>query len=76
MKKITTTLIVLFALTQISAEVLKPHFTEESKKIIIPQDARVFPEIHDGIITINYGWGYATAVREHKNRKICFRNEF
>lgn len=35
--------------------VLKPHFTEQSKKITIPKDGNVFPEIRNGIITVgNY----------------------
>jgi len=33
--------------------VLKPHFTEQSKKIAIPKDAKVFPEIHNGMIAIS-----------------------
>ena len=31
---------------------LKPHFTDESKKIVIPKEATVFPEIHEGLIAI------------------------
>ena len=33
--------------------VLTPHFTEESKKIVIPVGGEVSPEIHEGLITIH-----------------------
>jgi len=35
------------------AQVLTPHFTEESKRIVIPKDGAVSPEIHDGMITLH-----------------------
>ena len=33
--------------------VLTPHFTAESRKIVIPKDGSVSPEIHDGMIAIH-----------------------
>ncbi|GAP71479.1 hypothetical protein SAMD00024442_129_2 [Candidatus Symbiothrix dinenymphae] len=35
--------------------VLTPHFTDASKKIVVPKDAQVNPEIHDGLIAIYAG---------------------
>ena len=32
--------------------VLKPHFTDQSKKIVVPKGAHMFPEIHEGLIAI------------------------
>ena len=32
--------------------VLKPHFTEQSKKIVVPKEAGIFPEIHEGMIVV------------------------
>jgi hypothetical protein len=31
---------------------LKPHFTDQSKKIVIPKDTQVRPEIRDGLIAL------------------------
>ena len=31
---------------------LRPRFTEQSKKIVIPKEASVFPEIHAGLIAV------------------------
>jgi hypothetical protein len=31
---------------------LTPHFTEQSRKIVIPKDAEVMPEIREGMITV------------------------
>ncbi|GHV84578.1 hypothetical protein AGMMS50230_01860 [Spirochaetia bacterium] len=36
--------------------ILTPHFTEQSKKIVVPKDAQVQPEIHDGLIAVNDGY--------------------
>jgi hypothetical protein len=46
--------ILFFAGTTIFAQTatLKPHFTDQSKKIVIPRDAAVFPEIHQGLIAV------------------------
>jgi len=33
--------------------VLKPHFTEESKRIVIPKGGAVSPEIHEGMIAVH-----------------------
>ena len=43
----------LFCGNSFAQNVLKPHFTEESKKIVIPKEGAVSPEIHDGMITIH-----------------------
>jgi hypothetical protein len=41
----------LFAQTR-----LTPHFTEQSKKVVVPRDAQVDPEIHEGLIAVNDGY--------------------
>ncbi|GHU98127.1 hypothetical protein FACS1894159_00140 [Bacteroidia bacterium] len=33
--------------------VLTPQFTEQSKKIVIPKEGSVFPEIHNGLIAVS-----------------------
>ncbi len=53
MKKIVVLLLAaLFCGSAFAQTVLTPHLTETSKKIAIPADAAVFPEIHDGLITV------------------------
>ena len=37
------------------AQTVTPHFTERSKKIVLPKDALVNPNIRDGMITVSYG---------------------
>jgi len=34
-------------------QVLRPHFTDESIKIVIPRGGSIFPEIHEGIIVVS-----------------------
>jgi len=38
------------------AQTITPHFTERSKKIVLPKDAQVSSQIRDGMITIFYNW--------------------
>ncbi|MDR2885306.1 MAG: WG repeat-containing protein [Rikenellaceae bacterium] len=60
--------------------VLKPHFTEFSRKIVVPKWAVIHPEIHEGMISINasgilyvnaangeYVWGSASPVNMPSN---------
>ncbi len=43
-----------FSANNVSAQtVLQPHFTEASKKIVIPKDGAVSPEIHEGMIALH-----------------------
>jgi len=42
-----------FAGNLFAQTVLAPHFTEQSKKIVIPKDASVLPEIRDGLIAVS-----------------------
>ena len=54
MKKVIVFSLSLFAGIAVNAQaVLTPHFTEQSKKIVIPKEGSVSPEIHDGMITIH-----------------------
>ncbi|MCL2028439.1 MAG: WG repeat-containing protein [Bacteroidales bacterium] len=36
----------------LAQEVLQPHFTEQSQKIVVPEGAQIFPEIHEGLIAL------------------------
>jgi hypothetical protein len=46
-------LAITFTSNLFAQTVLTPHFTEQSKKIVIPKDGSVFPEIHDGLIAVS-----------------------
>jgi len=55
MKKILTTvaLSALVCSSVFAQTVLRPHFTEESKRIVVPRWASVSPEIHEGMIVVH-----------------------
>ena len=53
--------------------VLKPHFTDSSQKIVIPKDASVLPEIHDGLIAVS---NYPNMLFVNLQGKYIFGTDF
>ena len=53
--------------------VLTPHFTDESKKIVIPKDAAVFPEIREGMIVVSR---YPTLLYLNTKGEYIFGTDF
>lgn len=50
---LTAALAVAFCGGATAQSVLTPHLTEESMKIVVPKDAAIFPEIHEGLIAVS-----------------------
>ena len=71
--KILIALSAVFCGSLFAQSTLTPHFTEQSQKIVIPKDAGVFPEIHDGMIAIG---AYPAVLYVNTKGKYIFGTNF